>query len=135
MKLAEKIGLIKFDFLGLKTLTLIDRALKLIKSNRGKDFTTAQISLSDEAIYKIMSRGDTAGIFQFEGEGISDLIRKVQPTCFEDITAINALYRPGPMQFLDEYIARKHGRTKISYLFPQLEEVLKETYGIVSRCS
>ncbi|HEX4922690.1 MAG TPA: DNA polymerase III subunit alpha [Bdellovibrionales bacterium] len=131
MKLAEKIGLIKFDFLGLKTLTLIDRALKMIEVNRGKHYTTAQIPLSDQAIYQIMSRGDTAGIFQFEGEGISDLIRRFQPTCFEDITAINALYRPGPMQMLDEYIARKHGRTKITYLFPELEPILKETYGII----
>jgi DNA polymerase III subunit alpha len=131
MKLAEKIGLIKFDFLGLKTLTLIDRAFKLIEANRGKKIEQSQISLSDPAIYKIMSDGDTAGIFQFEGEGISDLIRKVQPSSFLDITAINALYRPGPMQFLDEYTARKHGRTKISYQFPELEEILKETYGIV----
>ncbi|MEQ1875320.1 MAG: DNA polymerase III subunit alpha [Bdellovibrionia bacterium] len=131
MKMAEKIGLIKYDFLGLKTLTLIDRALKLIQSNRGKTFTTAQISLSDPAIYQIMSRGDTAGIFQFEGEGISDLIRRFQPASFEDITAINALYRPGPMQMIDEYVDRKHGRIKVTYLFPELEEILKETYGII----
>lgn len=131
MKMAEKIGLIKFDFLGLKTLTLIDDALKFIKKNRGKDFATSDISLSDPGIYEIMSKGDTAGIFQFEGDGISDLIKKVKPTCFEDITAINALYRPGPMQMLDEYTGRKHGKIPIRYLFPQLEEVLKETYGII----
>lgn len=131
MKHAEKIGLIKFDFLGLKTLTLIHHAFRLIQKNRGKSLSTKDISLSDPSIYKIMSCGDTAGIFQFEGEGISDLIQRVQPTCFEDITAINALYRPGPMQMLDEYIGRKHGKTKVTYLFDELEPILKETYGII----
>jgi len=131
MKRAEKIGLIKFDFLGLKTLTLIQDTLEFVKRNRGKEISTKDISMSDPAIYKIMSAGDTAGIFQFEGEGISDLIKRVQPTCFEDITAINALYRPGPMQMLDEYTARKHGKTPVTYLFPELEDILKETYGII----
>ncbi len=131
MKMAEKIGLIKFDFLGLKTLTLINDAFKLIKKNRNKTFTVSDISLNDKGIYEIMSRGNTAGIFQFEGDGISDLIKKVKPNCFEDITAINALYRPGPMQMLDEYIGRKHGKIKLSYLFPELEDILKETYGII----
>lgn len=131
MKMAEKIGLIKFDFLGLKTLTLINDAFKLIKKNRGKDFSVSDISLNDKGIYDIMSRGNTAGIFQFEGDGISDLIKKIKPNCFEDITAINALYRPGPMQMLDEYTGRKHGKIKVSYLFPELEEILKETYGII----
>lgn len=131
MKMAEKIGLIKFDFLGLKTLTLIHNALKHIEKNRGKKFTVYDISLKDPKIYEIMSRGDTAGIFQFEGDGISDLIKRVKPSCFEDITAINALYRPGPMQMLDEYIGRKHGTIKVSYAFPELESILKETYGII----
>jgi DNA polymerase III subunit alpha len=133
---AEKIGLIKFDFLGLKTLTMIDNAIKLAKKNRPDDpvaqsLSTASISMSDPKIYELLSSGDTAGVFQFEGDGISDLIRKFKPTCFEDITAINALYRPGPMNMLDEYVARKHGKIKVTYLFPQLEEVLKETYGII----
>lgn len=131
MKMAEKIGLIKFDFLGLKTLTLIYDALKLIEKNRNKKFTVHDISLNDPGIYDIMSRGNTAGIFQFEGDGISDLIKRVRPSCFEDITAINALYRPGPMQMLDEYIGRKHGKIKITYLFDTLEDILKETYGII----
>ncbi len=131
MKHAEKVGLIKFDFLGLKTLTLIDDALKLIERNRGKKISTSDISLRDPKIYEIMSSGDTAGIFQFEGDGISDLIRKVKPTCFEDITAINALYRPGPMQMLDEYIGRKHGKIQVQYPFKELEDILKETYGII----
>jgi len=131
MKMSEKIGLIKFDFLGLKTLTLIHHALKLVEKNTGKKIPTSEIPMNDPEIYSIMSRGDTLGIFQFEGEGISELIRKVQPTSFGDITAINALYRPGPMQMLDEYIGRKHGRIKVKYLFDELEEVLKETYGII----
>jgi DNA polymerase-3 subunit alpha len=130
---AEKIGLIKFDFLGLKTLTMIDNAIKLVHLNRpeAKDLSTSSISLSDPKIYELLSSGDTDGVFQFEGDGISDLIRKFKPTCFEDITAINALYRPGPMNMLDEYVARKHGKIKVSYLFPQLEEILNETYGII----
>ncbi len=131
MKRAEKIGLIKFDFLGLKTLTLIDDALDFVEKNRGKVIATRDISMSDPAIYKLMSEGDTAGIFQFEGDGISDLITKVQPTCFEDITAINALYRPGPMQMLEEYTSRKHGKLPVTYIFPELQEILKETYGII----
>lgn len=131
MKNAENIGLIKFDFLGLKTLTLIADALDLIKQNRGKVFSPSDISLKDPGVYEIMSDGDTAGIFQFEGDGITEFTKKVKPNCFEDITAINALYRPGPMQFLDEYNGRKHGRIKVSYLFPELESILKETYGII----
>lgn len=131
MKYSEKIGLIKFDFLGLKTLTLIDDALKMIAKNKGVQLTTSDILMTDPQIYEIMSEGNTAGIFQFEGDGISDLITKVRPSSFQDITAINALYRPGPMQMLDEYIGRKHGTIKVEYLFPELEEVLKETYGII----
>lgn len=131
MKHAEKIGLIKFDFLGLKTLTHINEALHLIEKNRGKKITTADISLADTGIYQIMSRGDTAGIFQFEGEGITDLIRKAKPSQFEDIVAINALYRPGPMEMIPEYLRRKNGEVAVDYLFPQLEPILKETYGIV----
>jgi DNA polymerase-3 subunit alpha len=133
MNYAEKIGLIKFDFLGLKTLTMISNAIKLIRKNRpaGKDLTTEIISMSDSKIYELLSSGDTDGVFQFEGDGISDLIRKFKPSSFEDITAINALYRPGPMNMLDEYVARKHGKIKVSYLFPQLEEILNETYGII----
>ncbi len=131
MKHAEKIGLIKFDFLGLKTLTHIQEALNLVERNRGKKYTVQDISLSDPGIYSIMCQGDTAGIFQFEGEGITDLIRKAKPSCFEDIVAINALYRPGPMDMIPDYLARKHGEKKVVYDFPQLEEILKETYGVI----
>ena len=131
MKNSEKIGLIKFDFLGLKTLTLIDEALKLVQKNRGKSYTTSDISMSDPGVYEVMGKGDTAGIFQFEGDGITDLIRQVKPSEFADLIAINALYRPGPMQMLPDYIARKQGKAKVTYMFPELEEILKETYGII----
>lgn len=131
MKHAEKIGLIKFDFLGLKTLTHIDEALRLIGKNRNKKITTKEISMSDAGIYEIMCKGDTAGIFQFEGEGITDLIRKAKPDCFEDIVAINALYRPGPMDMIPDYLERKHGKKKVEYLFPELESITAETYGII----
>lgn len=131
MKWAEKIGLIKFDFLGLKTLTHIQYALDALEKNRGKKITPPEIPLSDPGIYEIMSKGDTAGIFQFEGDGITDAVKKIRPTCFEDITAINALYRPGPMDMIPEYTRRMHGETKVEYLFPELEPILKETYGII----
>ncbi len=131
MKHSEKIGLIKFDFLGLKTLTHIQDCLKLILSNRNKKITPKDIPLTDKGIYEIMSRGDTFGIFQFESEGITDTIRKVKPTCFEDIVAINALYRPGPMDMIPEYAKRKHGEKKVEYLFKELEPILQETYGVI----
>ena len=131
MKSAERIGLIKFDFLGLRTLTHIDKTLKLISDNRQKSISLNEISLSDKGIYELMSRGDTSGIFQFESTGITNLICKFNPKSFEDITAINALYRPGPMQMLDEFIARKYGHSRINYLFKELEPILKETYGII----
>ncbi len=133
---AEAIGLIKYDFLGLKTLTMISNAIKMIKKNHPDDpaaqlLSTSSINVNDPCIYELLSKGDTAGVFQFEGDGISDLIKKFKPSSFEDITAINALYRPGPMNMLDEYVARKHGKIKVRYLFPVLEEVLRETYGII----
>ncbi|MBY0314917.1 MAG: DNA polymerase III subunit alpha [Bdellovibrionales bacterium] len=131
MKHAEKIGLIKFDFLGLKTLTHIKDALKLIEKNRGKTILPQEIPLSDPKIYEVMSAGDSAGVFQFEGDGITDALKKIKPSSFEDIMAINALYRPGPMDMIPEYTQRKHGLSKVNYLFPELEEVLNETYGII----
>lgn len=128
---AEKIGLVKFDFLGLKTLTHIAESFRLIKENKSKTVTTGQISLKDKGIYEIMSQGDTVGIFQFEGAGITDLLIKSQPTCFEDIIAINALYRPGPMNMIPSYLDRKKARVPVQYIFPELEPILKETYGII----
>ena len=131
MKHAEKIGLIKFDFLGLKTLTHIDRALKLIAGNRGRNIKAHEIPINDEKIYEIMSKGDTAGIFQFEGEGITDAIRQIKPTSFYDITAINALYRPGPMANIPEFAKRKHGESPVEYIIEDTKEILSETYGIM----
>ncbi len=131
MKWAEKIGLIKFDFLGLKTLTHIQNALDLIEKNRGKKIAPNEIPIHDSGIYELMSRGDTAGVFQFEGDGITDTVKKIRPTCFEDIVAINALYRPGPMDMIPDYTRRKNGEETVKYLFPELEEVLKETYGVI----
>ena len=131
LKYAEKIGLVKFDFLGLKTLTQIAETFRLIKETTGKGITAQQISLKDSGIYEIMCRGDTVGIFQFEGAGITDLLIKSQPTCFEDIIAINALYRPGPMSMIPDYLDRKKARVPVEYIFPKLEPILKETYGII----
>ena len=130
LKYAKKIGLVKFDFLGLKTLTHIQRAFRLIEKNQKKKISTEDISLSDEGIYEIMSRGDTLGIFQFEGKGITDLIREAKPVCFEDIIAINALFRPGPMDMIPTYLERRKSKTA-KYIFPELESILKETHGIV----
>jgi DNA polymerase-3 subunit alpha len=131
MKHAEKIGLIKFDFLGLKTLTHINHALKLIEKNRGKKITTRQIPMTDPEMFEMMSRGDTAGVFQFEGEGITDATRKIRPSSFADVTAITSLYRPGPMANIPDFTDRKHGRAPVEYLLPDTKEVLEETYGIM----
>ncbi len=130
-KHSDKIGLIKFDFLGLKTLTHIQKALRLVNRNHNLNLKPSDISIHDPGIYEVMSDGDTMGVFQFEGEGITDLCVKAQPNCFEDIVALNALYRPGPMDMIPEYLKRKKGEVKVEYLFPELEPILKETYGII----
>lgn len=131
MKHAEKIGLIKFDFLGLKTLTHINHALRLIEKNRGKKIRSPQIPMTDAATFELMSRGDTAGVFQFEGEGITDATRKIRPSSFADITAITSLYRPGPMANIPDFTDRKHGKAPVEYLLDDTREVLSETYGIM----
>lgn len=131
MKWAEKIGLIKFDFLGLKTLTHIKNALDLIRENRGKSLSSREIPIHDPGIYELMSKGDLLGVFQFEGEGITNAVKSIKPKCFEDITAINALYRPGPMDMIPDYTRKMHGEEEVQYLFPELEPILKETYGII----
>lgn len=131
MKNAEKLGLVKFDFLGLKTLTLIDKAIKLIEKNKGTKINIRNISLNDKGIYEVMKKGSTLGIFQFEGRGITDLIIKAQPSCFEDIVAINALYRPGPMEMIPEYLKRKKKEANFTYLFKEMEEITKETHGVI----
>ncbi len=131
MKHAEKIGLIKFDFLGLKTLTHIQHALELVFKNRGVRVHADEIPINDPKIYELMSAGDTNGVFQFEGEGITDATRKIKPSSFADITAITSLYRPGPMANIPEFTKRKHGESPVEYILEDTKEVLKETYGIM----
>ncbi|MBI6547030.1 MAG: DNA polymerase III subunit alpha, partial [Cyanobacteria bacterium NC_groundwater_1444_Ag_S-0.65um_54_12] len=131
MKYLEMLGLLKMDFLGLRNLTMIGRALALIEQNHGKRIDFRQDDYSDPRAYELLRSGDTIGIFQVESEGMTKLIRKLQPTCFEDISAILALYRPGPLQsgYVDEYVDRKHGKKPIEYPHPALEPILKDTYG------
>jgi DNA polymerase-3 subunit alpha len=130
MKWAEAAGLVKFDFLGLKTLTVIDTARRLI-GRRGPDIDPSKIPLDDAAAYELMQRGDTVGVFQLEGQGMRDALRKLKPDRFEDIIAIVALYRPGPMDNIDTYVNRKHGREEIESLHPMIEPILAETYGVI----
>ncbi|RLD40062.1 MAG: DNA polymerase III subunit alpha, partial [Bacteroidetes bacterium] len=126
----EDIGLLKMDFLGLKTLTVIKDALKNIKLSKGIDVDIENVSLTDETTYQLYSNGETSGLFQFESDGMKKHLRNLKPTKFEDLIAMNALYRPGPMEYIDSFIARKHGDEKIEYDLPEMEEYLAETYGI-----
>ncbi|TNE39076.1 MAG: DNA polymerase III subunit alpha [Alphaproteobacteria bacterium] len=130
MKYAEAAGLVKFDFLGLKTLTVLDRAKELL-ARRGIDVDYAKVPLDNPAVFELLTTGDTIGIFQLESSGMRDMLRKMRPDAFEDIIAIVALYRPGPMENIPTYIRRKHGEEKPDYLHPKLESVLKETYGVI----
>jgi DNA polymerase-3 subunit alpha len=129
----EKLSLLKMDFLGLTTLTLIDDAIKLIEKRHGVKLVLEDLSLEDPKAYEIFSRAFTSGVFQFESPGMRDILRRYQPTRIEDLTALNALYRPGPLQggMLDDFIERKHGRKAIVYDLPALKEILSETYGVI----
>ncbi len=133
LKYLEDVDLIKFDFLGLKTLTVIDNALKLIKKRYNKDINFSTIDMNDEEVYKLIQSGNTLGLFQIESSGMKQLNERLQPTTFEDIIAVLALYRPGPMEsgMLDDFVERKHGRAPILYEFPELEPILKPTYGVI----
>lgn len=126
----EEIGLIKMDFLGLKTLSIIKEALANIKKSRGIDLDIDAIPIDDAKTYEMFSKGLTVGTFQFESAGMQKHLINLQPTQFEDLIAMNALYRPGPMQYIPQFVNRKHGREKIEYPFPIMEKRLKETYGI-----
>ncbi len=132
-KYIEDVDLIKFDFLGLKTLTVIDEALKLIKERHKVDINFKEIDIQDKKVYEYISQGDTLGLFQIESSGMQDLAKKLKPSGFEDIIAMLALYRPGPMEsgMLDDFVERKHGRAEITYMFPELEPILKPTYGVI----
>jgi DNA polymerase-3 subunit alpha len=127
----EALGLLKMDFLGLRTLTVIDDAVKSIRRSENPDLDLTEIPFDDPDVYALFSAGETDGVFQFESSGMKEVLRKVQPQSFLDIAALNALYRPGPMQFIDDYAERKHGRKTITYIFPELEDILGETYGII----
>jgi len=133
MNALERIGLLKMDFLGLTTLTVLDDAVRMIKNNRGIDVDLSTLGLDDKATYELFARGDTTGIFQFESHGMRDILRRYQPIRLEDLTALNALYRPGPIQggMIDDFIARKHGKKKVTYDLPALEEILSETWGVI----
>uniref|UniRef100_A0A2B4RC17 DNA-directed DNA polymerase n=1 Tax=Stylophora pistillata TaxID=50429 RepID=A0A2B4RC17_STYPI len=126
----ERAGLLKMDFLGLKTLTIIKDAVAIVRKNLGITIDPEALSLDDEKTYELFQRGDTIGIFQYESVGMQKSMRQLKPTVFEDLIAMNALYRPGPMDYIPSFIARKHGNEKIEYDLPEMEEYLKETYGI-----
>ena len=130
MKLVEKAGLVKFDFLGLKTLTMLRHAEDLLAADGVTvDFIT--LPLDDKLTYQLMARGDTTGIFQLESSGMRGMLEQLQPDCFEDVIAAVALYRPGPMQHIPDFIARKHGRKKVTYPDERLQQLLESTYGII----
>jgi len=133
MSWVEKIGLVKFDFLGLKTLTLIHDCLKLIEVTRGEKVDIEQLPLDDKKTYRTLCQGNTTGVFQLESTGIREMTVKIRPNCFEDLVAILALYRPGPLDsgMADDFIKRKSGKEKVKYLHPLLETILKDTYGVI----
>ncbi|MGA9530760.1 MAG: DNA polymerase III subunit alpha [Candidatus Babeliales bacterium] len=129
----EYLGFLKIDLLGLKNLTLIQDTINVVKEHTNKNFSIDDIPLDDPLTYKLISSGKTSGVFQLESTGIKEVLCKLKPEKFEDVIAVNALYRPGPLGsgMVDDFIQRKHGIQKISYLFPELEPILKETYGVI----
>ncbi len=129
----ETLGFLKMDFLGLKNLTLIKHTTDLIKKLHGTVIDITRIPLDDPKTFVLLGKGETSGVFQLESSGLKEVLRKLQPACFEDIIAVNALYRPGPLGsgMVDDFIERKHGRQEIIYLFPELEPLLSETYGVI----
>ena len=129
-KVVEDAGVIKMDFLGLKTLTIIKNCLRLIKKNHGKEFDMDAVDLEDAATYELFQRGELNGIFQFESAGMQKHMKDLKPNKFEDLIAMNALYRPGPIEYIPNFIRRKHGLEAISYDLPEMEEILQETYGV-----
>ncbi len=134
MKEIERVGLLKMDFLGLSTLTLLDDAVKHIRETTGDAVDLNALPQDDAATFQLFQNGQTHGVFQFESSGMRDTLRKARPRCLEDLIALNALYRPGPLRggVVDDYIARKHGRVEIRYELPQMEPVVKDTYGVIA---
>jgi DNA polymerase III subunit alpha len=133
MNALERIGLLKMDFLGLTTLTVLHDTVQMVGQNRAIKLDLDNLTLDDADTYKLFAKGDTTAIFQFESHGMRDILRRYLPTRIEDLTALNALYRPGPIQggMIDDFINRKHGKTKVSYELPQLQDILEETYGVI----
>ena len=133
MNRIEQLGLIKFDFLGLKTLTVIKEAIRIIKETTGTEISLDTLPLDDEAPYQLCSEGRTTGVFQLESAGMKELERKLRPEVIEDVIALMALYRPGPLgsNMIDDFVNGKHGTSKINYFVPKLEPILKETYGVI----
>ena len=131
MDLLEEMGLLKMDFLGLRNLTLIENVLGNIEKGTGKRLDLAKIPMDDLDTFTLFGRGDTTGVFQFESDGIRKVLSKLKPTQFEDIVAVNALYRPGPMENINQFIERKHGLAPIDYHHPDLKEILEPTYGVI----
>ncbi|MEL6636763.1 MAG: DNA polymerase III subunit alpha [Bacteroidota bacterium] len=127
---AEDAGLLKMDFLGLKTLTIIRDAIRMIKEGHGREIDPDAVPLDDAKTYELFQRGETIGIFQYESGGMQKYMKELAPTAFEDLIAMNALYRPGPLEYIPNFIARKHGREPITFDLPAMEEYLQETYGI-----
>jgi DNA polymerase-3 subunit alpha len=129
----EKAGLLKMDFLGLRTLTMLENALRMIERNHAKRIDLRKLNLDDPDVYKLLQRGDAKGVFQLEGNGIRELLKKLKPDNIRDIIALMALYRPGPLEggMVDSYVNRKHGREKPTYAHPVIKEVLEETYGVM----
>ncbi len=128
----DKIGLLKMDFLGLRTMTVIDEACRMVRQNSGPaDFDVRQVPLDDRKTYELIGRGDVIGVFQLESGGFQRVCRDLKPDCIEDIVALVALYRPGPMEYIPDYVARKHGQKQVVYLHPLLEPILNTTYGII----
>ena len=130
MKGLEELGLLKMDFLGLRNLTVIDKTVRLIEE-KGDTVNIEKLPMDDVKVYKLFAKGHTIGVFQFESSGMREFLKKLQPTVIEDLIAMNALYRPGPMENIDNFISRKHGKKKIVYPHPLMEPILKETYGII----
>ena len=127
----EEMGLLKMDFLGLRNLTVINKTIMMVNKNHKKSITLDDINLSDTEVYKLFANGDTIGVFQFESRGMRDYLKKLKPTCIEDLIAMNSLYRPGPMANIPEFLERKNNTKNIEYLHPDLAPILKETYGII----
>ena len=134
MKEVERIGLLKMDFLGLSTLTLLNDAVERIKESTGESVSLEQLPMDDPDTYQLFCEGQTLGIFQFESSGMRDTLRKAKPERFDDLISLNALYRPGPLRggVIDDFIARKHGKVEIEYELPALEPILKDTYGVIA---